>query len=400
MNLPRRGGRALRVCIAPGDFEGDTNAAKAAIAMERGAQRAAQSLDIKIRTDLCPIVDSGREGLLDAMALAMALTLKVAQVEGPFGDPITARWGMVRPRRSKIITATTLFIHTVLLIWMTIMYTAYMLLYGRRGASAVIDTNAVIGPDLIPPEHRDPTRVSTFGVGQLIHQAFKAHGKRVHVTLGDTMSCDGGIGMAVALGVRFYDHDDALIERPTGADLRSIARLDISEIDPAISGAKMVVSCPECTPLTGATGAPRVQGPRQGATPEQIEDLDLGLEWLVRLCRESGLHAEPDAFGAGAGGGLGFSLATFFGATLSPAGAGQFEMTRIVRRMKKADLVLTGGRPPTPPTEKESSPVPRTPILVAVIAEDLNIPRLNLRMPSAATLEDATAEAVREWLTP
>ena len=330
-----------RILIAPNTFKGAMTAAEAAAAMARGVARAAGDHGVKVRVDVCPVADGG-EGTLEALATAAAFKAEAVEVEGPFGEPITARWARVRTKRSKLITATTLFIQAVLIIWLTLMYTAYLILYGGRGGVAVVEAASVVGLALVPADRRDPTRVSTFGLGKLIQKAFNTRAKRVVVALGGTASCDGGVGMAAALGVKFYDQNGALIERPTGADLRRICRVDPSGIDPETNGARLVAACDVDNPLTGTNGAARVYGPQKGATPEQVEDLDLGLEQLVRLCREAGLHADPDAPGAGAAGGLGFALATFCGAELRPGAQAVLETVRFGRRLDIADLVLTG----------------------------------------------------------
>jgi len=127
-----------------------------------------------------------------------------------------------------------------------------------------------------------------------------------------------------------------------------------------------------------------------GATPEQVEDLDLGLEALVRLCREAGLEADPDTPGAGAGGGVAFALATLCGAELKPGVAALLETVRLGKRLEKTDLVLTGGG-----AGSEA---------VAQMATERGVPVISIAQRQGADgpecLEEATAEAVRDWLLP
>ena len=394
MNIPIRGVAAVRVCIAPDRFDGDLTAPEAAAAMARGVERAAQELDIKVRIDACPVA-SGGAGTLDALAVAAAFKPEDDEVEGPLGEPVTGRWGRVRKKRSRLVTATTLFVQAVLIIWLTLMYTAYLLLFGGRRSVAVVDSASVVGPGLAPDGRRDPSRHSTYGLGRLIRLAFRARSKRVVIALGESASCDGGVGMAAGLGVKFYDHDGALIERPTGADLRLIGRIDPAGIDPGINGAKLFAACAVDSPLTGTHGAARKHAPTQGATPEQIEDLDLGLEALVRLCKEAGLDADPDAPGAGAGGGLGFALATFCGATLRPGAETVLELIRFQSRIESADLVLTGAGRFDSETLRGSAP-----LAVATTAARQGVPVIALAGRVGAPFDASRSHRCEDWEIP
>jgi glycerate kinase len=358
----------IRVCVAPDSFKGCMTAGQAADAMIRGAQRAAEALAIPINIDRCPIADGG-EGTLEALGQSASFHRKTTTVEGPFGDPIEGRWARVQPKKSRVVMATTAAVHAVLIVWLTLMYSAYLLLFGGRKSAAVIETASVIGLATVPPARRDPTRVSTFGVGKLIQSALKTRSRRVIVALGGSASCDGGVGMAAGLGAKFYDAQGVLIERPTGADLRRIASVDPSGISPNVNGAKLIAAFDVDNPLTGADGAARVYGPQKGATPLQIEDLDLGLESLVRVCREAGLTADPDAPGAGAAGGLGFALATFCNAQLRPGARVVLEAIDFERRVGKADLVLTGEG-----TLDKQSLRGKAPVTVAAFAATQGIP--------------------------
>ena len=65
---------------------------------------------------------------------------------------------------------------------------------------------------------------------------------------------------------------------------------------------RVIVVCDVDNPLLGEHGAARVFGPQKGATPDDVEQLESGLENLVRICEEAGMAVDPDAPGAGAAG--------------------------------------------------------------------------------------------------
>ncbi|MCB9838048.1 MAG: glycerate kinase [Phycisphaeraceae bacterium] len=356
MNRPRWAGRALRVCIAPGSFTPGACAAEASDAMERAVRTVSEEHGQRVRVDRCPIADriDGADAFA-ALRVSMNTRIEEARVGGSDERPVTASWGRVRPRRSRIYTATTLVIRAVMIIQFTLIYAAYMLVLGRRGATAVIDAGAIIGDD---PD-------SSRALGQLLRAAIKARGKRVIVLLCEKDPPDLGVGMAAALGVRFLDQAGDPIERPALADLPRIARIDAASINPVVKPGKLVVAF-------RSGGAPRIPGQ---------------LEQLAARCREAGLR--PDMNRAGAAGGLGFALSTFLGAELQPLGEVMASVVNLRRRLGRVDVVLTGGASDGPAA---------TPATVRAIAGDLGVPALDIRPGAGQPLESAAAEAVRAWL--
>jgi glycerate kinase len=90
-------------------------------------------------------------------------------------------------------------------------------------------------------------------------------------------------------------------------------------------------------PLCGPSGAAYVYGPQKGASPQQVQQLDIALGHLASLTK-----TDPNTPGAGAAGGVGFGLAAFCGATLEPGIDLILEAVRFRQRCQGADLVLTG----------------------------------------------------------
>lgn len=208
-------------------------------------------------------------------------------------------------------------------------------------ADPVVESASVIGLSRIPVEHRDPAGISTEPLGREIAAMLAKQPARLLIALGGSATVDGGIGVAAACGYVFRDaRGDRL--PPIGRslpDIRSIAH----PADSRSSACPSVTAlCDVQNPLLGPRGAARQFGPQKGATPDQVERLERGLENLVHVCRECGIPCDPDQPGAGAAGGLGFGLATFLGAKLVPGAPFILDLLNFDERCAAADLVITG----------------------------------------------------------
>jgi glycerate kinase len=182
---------------------------------------------------------------------------------------------------------------------------------------------------------------TTRGTGELVRAALDAGLRKLMVGIGGSATNDGGAGLARALGVRFLDAGGA--ELPEGgAALARLARVDLAGLDPRLAGAELLVACDVDNPLTGPRGASAVYGPQKGATPAAVRELDAALSRYATIAaRETGrdVAARP---GAGAAGGLGAGLLFFTPARLRPGVEIVLEATGFDRRVRDADLVITG----------------------------------------------------------
>ena len=257
----------LRVLCAPDKFKGTLTAREAAEAMCRGAMRASDD----VRATALPMADGG-EGTLDAVAGPMGAEIRTARVLGPLCQEVKARFGWVSFSRT-----------------------------------AVVELAEAAGLALVPTSNRDPTRTTTFGVGQLIQHALAAGAKTVLVAVGGSATVDGGCGMAQALGAKFFDARGQLLSQPiTGGMLHQIGRIESPGEVPEI-----VVLCDVTNPLLGQHGAARTYAPQKGATDAQVEELESGLAHLAHVA-----GGDPYAAGAGAAGGTAYGLQAMCGASL------------------------------------------------------------------------------------
>lgn len=283
----------MKILCAPDTFKETLTAAAAAEAMAAGI--AAVHPDARI--DTCPLGDGG-DGTVDALVAALHGEIRSANVIGPLGNEITARFGWIAARQQAIV--------------------------GLADAS---------GLALVPENQRDPTRTTTFGTGQLIRHAIGLGAREVLVCIGGSATTDGGTGLAQGAGVVFYDRDNQPIAEPfTGGLLSRISRWEVPSGLPRIR-----VACDVTNPLTGPRGSAVVYGPQKGATPEQVIALDAALAHLASLGT-----LDPQTPGFGAAGGAGYGLVQFLGARLERGIELVMDAVRFDERCRGVDLVITG----------------------------------------------------------
>jgi len=320
----------MKVVIAPDSFKECLSAAEVAAAMAEGVLNACPDA----RVDLCPMADGG-EGTVEAMVAATGGQMQTADVFGPMGRDMRARFGLLGAGEGAGLPGEVGLAGA--------MGRADSFDEPAARAAAVIEMAAASGLALVRPDKRDPLRTTTFGTGQLIMAALDAGARDIIVGVGGSATVDGGCGCAQALGVVFIDRDG----RPcvcglAGGGLESIADIDMSDRDQRIAEARIRVACDVTNPLTGPNGAARVYGPQKGASPETVEKLEAGLAHLADIVRlKLGVDIEQMP-GAGAAGGLSAGLVAFAAATLQRGVEVVAEAVGLERRLRGADLCLTG----------------------------------------------------------
>jgi len=177
---------------------------------------------------------------------------------------------------------------------------------------AVIEMATASGLVLLRPEHRNPLRTTTHGTGELIEAAAKRGAQKILIGVGGSATVDGGVGVAMALGWKFFAANGRRIGHG-GGELAQIARIE-SPVHSKLPAIEVLSDVDN--PLCGPQGAARVFGPQKGATPEMVEQLEGGLCHLANVVKEQLGKDLANTPGAGAAGGLGFGAMAFLDAKL------------------------------------------------------------------------------------
>lgn len=204
---------------------------------------------------------------------------------------------------------------------------------------AIIEMASASGLPLV--KEKKIRQANTFGTGQLILDALNKGCRTIYIGIGGSATNDGGIGMAHALGIRFYDSQHQLLS-PIPQNLPLIDTIDSSSLDARIQDTQIIVMCDVDNPLCGKKGASYIYGPQKGATQEDILFLDHGLQNLADVCQQTGYQNFQNVAGAGAAGGLGFGLMTFLNAKLQNGIKTILDVVHFDERIQGCQLVITG----------------------------------------------------------
>ena len=212
--------------------------------------------------------------------------------------------------------------------------------YGRIGDTAVVEMAAAAGLPMVG-ERLDPSKTTTYGVGQLLRHAVEHGAIHLILGLGGSATNDGGCGAAAAMGVVFRDKAGQSFV-PVGETLGEIASIDCTAARALLSGVTVEVMCDIDNPLCGPQGAAAIFGPQKGADAAMIRQLDHNLGYLARRIETDLGITVSELPGAGAAGGFGAGAAAFFGAQLRPGIEVVLDLVRFEEQLDGCDLVLTG----------------------------------------------------------
>jgi glycerate 2-kinase len=291
----------VKIVIAPNAFKGTLTASEAAHAIASGVRVVWPDAEIVE----VPVADGG-DGTVEALVSAQRGEFRHAEVEGPLGEPATARYGLI-----------------------------------DSGATAVVELATTSGLALVPPGRRDPRRASTYGFGQLLEGARRDGVSKIIAGIGGSATNDGGAGMGQAVGYRLLD--SAGVDLPRGgAALARLERIDSSGFGGAWPSLEVKVACDVTNPLLGPQGASAVYGPQKGADPEAVRELDAALARFAEVVERDLGKKIAGIPGAGAAGGTGAGLIAFLDADLVRGAPLVVEAAGFDAAIRGADLVITG----------------------------------------------------------
>ena len=301
----------MRVLIAPDCFTGTLTATEAAETMASGWLQQAPDDEVT----LLPLSDGG-PGFLEVLHRALGGELISVPVEDPLGRTVPA---------------------------------AMLLVDQPEGGTAYLESAQACGLHLLADAERDPSRTTTFGVGQLLAAALTEDVRRIVVGLGGSGTNDGGAGMLAALGAG----QRGVLASGGGAlsNLDDEALQGLSDAKRRFASVDLMIATDVDVPLLGFHGASASFGPQKGATPEMAQQLETALGRLSDVATRalpvttdllSGTARRLDRQpGAGAAGGLGYGLMLLGGRVVSGVEA-VLSAVGFDERLGATDLLVTG----------------------------------------------------------
>ena len=288
----------MHVVLAFDKFKGTLTASEACQAAERGLTAVLPNTTCVH----CPIADGG-DGTVEALAARSTGRMIEAEVENAIGSRrVQARF------------------------WLS------------EDGVATLEMASASGLAMLNRNELDPGKATTCGTGQLMRAALDAGAKRLVIGLGGSATNDGGIGMARVFGYQFLnDRGDALSSPIDLIHLDRILQPPAGEWQ-----APCLILVDVTAPLLGPQGATAVFGPQKGTDTDTAVQLEAGLKRLADVAaRDLGVDHRYTP-GAGAAGGLGFGLLTFYNAEIVPGFDHICQRIGLDAAVQKADWIITG----------------------------------------------------------
>jgi glycerate kinase len=291
----------MHILIAPNAFKNSLSAADAARAIADGLHKS----KLNCTTACFPIADGG-DGTGPLIIEKCGGRIVHKQVHDPLGRLITSQFGLI-----------------------------------DNGKTAVIEMADASGLRLLKREELNPLLASSAGTGELIQYALDEGVNKILIAMGGSATVDGGCGILSALGTRFFNANDELLQ-PVPQNLVEVSRIDVSELDRRIAGCEIVVLCDVNNKLLGPQGSAAVFGPQKGAAPADVLRLDAFLSRLDEVTeKQFGIKLSQLKYG-GTAGGAAAGLCGMINAKLVNGIEYFLQVTGFDVELKKADLLITG----------------------------------------------------------
>lgn len=253
-----------------------------------------------------PLADGG-EGTTEALVEGLGGEYVTVRVTGPLGEKTEARYGILGDKRTAVLEMAE--------------------------ASGII---------LIKREELNPSRATTYGVGEMILDAVGRGCREFIIGIGGSATSDGGAGMLQALGYEIADGDGNSI-RPGIRDLDRIASITAKHVPDALKACHFRIACDVKNPLCGENGAVYVFGPQKGVKEEEKQLFDEKMKHFADKTQEFTGADHRMAEGAGAAGGLGFAFLSYLpNAELQSGIDIVLDAIQLEQEVKDADIVITG----------------------------------------------------------
>ena len=291
----------MKFVIAPDKYKGSLTAFEFCNAVEEGLNMALEKAEIK----KMPLADGG-DGTIDVVKHYLKGDIVKVKVNDPLFRTIEAQY-----------------------------------LFSKETRISYIEMAEASGLKLLKEGEKNCMLTTTLGTGELIADALQKGAKEIILGIGGSATNDAGIGMASALGFRFLDANNAVLE-PKGENLIHIKTIDSSGVNPLLKNLVVKVACDVTNPLYGKNGAAYIYASQKGASNEDIEALDNGLRNYSKIVqRQFGIDTQQIE-GAGAAGGMGAGSMVFLNAQLTSGIDLIKELADFDTNIKGADWVITG----------------------------------------------------------
>ncbi|MDZ7623286.1 MAG: glycerate kinase [Ignavibacteriaceae bacterium] len=216
-------------------------------------------------------------------------------------------------------------------------------LYCEKRRELYIESAEVLGLKVVPLFHRNPLKLTSKGLGQLLIQiehdvrSRKIKVEKVYIGIGGTATIDMGIGMMSILGLRLMDSSGR--EIPVLPENYNIVKdMDYEHIKFSF---ELIPVIDVTNPLLGKQGGIRVFGKQKNADNKMISILENNFNHLLKLFENNGLMVSSNSL-SGAGGGIPAAFQIFYKTSLLQSSEFIKDNLGLNKYVNKVEYLITG----------------------------------------------------------
>jgi glycerate kinase len=191
-------------------------------------------------------------------------------------------------------------------------------LYCEKRKEIYIESADVLGLKVVPMYNRNPLRLTSKGLGELLKQIqsdiqhSKFDVRKIFLGVGGTATIDMGIGMMGELGLRLLNE--------SGKDINvlpeNFSLVNSISYNPVKFSFELIPVIDVSNPLLGINGGVRVFGPQKNAEEETIHVIEENFNHLINIIKNNGLAILNNSL-SGAGGGIPAAFQIFYNSNLT-----------------------------------------------------------------------------------
>lgn len=213
--------------------------------------------------------------------------------------------------------------------------------YCMLGKTAYIESAEAIGIEKIPKELLNIKKTSSYGLGEIIENAYKKGATEFIIGLGGSATSDMGLGLLQALDCQLIDTESKILPLWQNNQLYT-SRIVVSPLFEQLKKCtfKIISDVEGC--LTGRKGAAMMFSEQKGATKEERDLLEESATRISEIFHYSQKYNFEQKRGSAAAGGLGYFFQSMLNAETLFGSQWFMEISNIVDLMKKGDILITG----------------------------------------------------------
>jgi len=211
----------------------------------------------------------------------------------------------------------------------------------KEDSTAIIEMADASGIKLLKKDELNPLHATSFGTGELMLHALNKKTKKIILCIGGSATVDGACGILQAIGFKFLGADKKELKN-LPSELIHLSSIDNTHVDKRIYDCEIVILCDVNNFLLGEDGAAKVFGPQKGATPNDVEKLEMCLQQFRNISlQQTGTDMNSLKHG-GAAGGVAAGLCVWLNAKLVSGIDYFLDATHFNDALENADILITG----------------------------------------------------------